>query len=96
MPQAEIKTVADFQKAYGETPFEEHLDTFKLNTTAAWYTIIAFLGLLDEGNKKGNVEQKSQVIGTGSLAGFNRSTPGGYAYGVCLIPQQNPILFYED
>ncbi|TVY93421.1 Short-chain dehydrogenase/reductase [Lachnellula willkommii] len=61
IPLAEIKTVADFQIAYGETPFEEHLDTFKLNTTAVWYTIIAFLGLLDEGNKKGNVEQKSQT-----------------------------------
>ncbi|TVY30959.1 Short-chain dehydrogenase/reductase [Lachnellula hyalina] len=73
MPQAEIKTVADFQKAYGETPFDEHLDTFKLNTTAAWYTILAFLGLLDEGNKKGNVEQKSQYW-VRSAAMYNMAT----------------------
>ncbi|TVY84546.1 Short-chain dehydrogenase/reductase SAT3 [Lachnellula suecica] len=81
LPPAEIKTVADFQKAYGETPFEEFADTFKLNTAAVWYTILAFLGLLDEGNKKGNVEQKSQVIATSSIGGFNRAVPGGYAYG---------------
>jgi NAD(P)-dependent dehydrogenase (short-subunit alcohol dehydrogenase family) len=81
IPQAEIKTVVDFQKAYGETPFEVFADTFKLNTTAVWYTIVVFLGLLDEGNKKGNVEQKSQVIATSSIGGFNRATPGGYPYG---------------
>ena len=85
-PQAAQKltaesTVADFQKAYSETSFEEFADTFKLNTVAVWYTIVAFLGLLDEGNKKGNVEQKSQVIATSSIGAFNRNTPGGYAYG---------------
>jgi len=52
-----------------------------LNTVAAWYTITAFLGLLDAGNKKGNVEQKSQVIATSSIGGFNRNVPGGFAYG---------------
>ena len=29
----------------------------------------------------GNVEQKSQVITTSSIAGFNRYPTGGYAYG---------------
>jgi NAD(P)-dependent dehydrogenase (short-subunit alcohol dehydrogenase family) len=48
---------------------------------AVWYTIIAFLGLLDTGNKKGNVEQKSQVIATSSIGSFNRTVPGGFAYG---------------
>lgn len=85
-PQAAQKitsesTVADFQKAWGESSFEEFADTFKLNTVAAWYTITAFLGLLDAGNKKGNVEQKSQVIATSSIGGFNRNVPGGFAYG---------------
>lgn len=81
IPQPEIKTVADFQKAYGETPSDDVTNTFKLNTTAVWYTIMAFLGLLDEGSKKGNVEQKSQVISTGSIGAFNRTVPGGYPYG---------------
>jgi NAD(P)-dependent dehydrogenase (short-subunit alcohol dehydrogenase family) len=85
-PQAAQKmtsesTVVDFQKAWGETSFEEFADTFKLNTVAAWFTIVSFLGLLDAGNKKGNVEQKSQVITTSSIGGFNRNVPGGFAYG---------------
>jgi len=85
-PQASIKpteisTVAEFQKAYGETSFEEYAETFNLNTVAVWFTVVAFLGLLDEGNKKGNVIQKSQVIATSSIGGFNRKVPGGYAYG---------------
>lgn len=74
-------TIADFQEAYGQTSFEDFSKTFELNTVAVWYTIVAFLGLLDEGNKKGNVEQKSQVIATSSIGGFNRHVPGGFAYG---------------
>jgi NAD(P)-dependent dehydrogenase (short-subunit alcohol dehydrogenase family) len=85
-PQASQKitsesTVADYQKAWGETSFDEFADTFKLNTVAVWFTAVAFLGLLDAGNKKGNVEQKSQVIATSSIGGFNRNVPGGFAYG---------------
>jgi len=52
-----------------------------LNTVAVWYTVVAFLGLLDAGNKNANVEQKSQVIATSSIGGFNRNVPGGFAYG---------------
>ncbi|KAE9380591.1 NAD(P)-binding protein [Stipitochalara longipes BDJ] len=74
-------TVADYQQAWGEWNFEDFADTFKLNTVAVWFTIVAFLGLLDAGNKKGNVEQKSQVISTSSIGGFNRNVPGGFAYG---------------
>ncbi|KAH8789705.1 hypothetical protein BGZ57DRAFT_86879 [Hyaloscypha finlandica] len=74
-------TVADYQKAWGETSFEDFADTFKLNTVAVWFTIVAFLGLLDAGNKKGNLEQKSQVIATSSIGSFNRNVPGGFAYG---------------
>jgi NADP-dependent 3-hydroxy acid dehydrogenase YdfG len=65
-------SVEDFQKAWFETPMEDYTQTFNLNSSAVWYTIIAFLGLLDEGNKKGNVVQKSQVIATSSIGGFNR------------------------
>jgi NAD(P)-dependent dehydrogenase (short-subunit alcohol dehydrogenase family) len=77
----ESSSVEEFQKAWFETPIEEYTQTFNLNTSAVWYTIVAFLGLLDEGNKKGNLEQNSQVIATSSIGGFNRNVPGGYAYG---------------
>lgn len=63
-----ISSIAEFQKAWGETSFEDYTKTFEVNAAAVWFSIIAFLGLLDEGNKKGNVEQKSQVIATSSIA----------------------------
>jgi NAD(P)-dependent dehydrogenase (short-subunit alcohol dehydrogenase family) len=85
-PQAAVpitasSSIADFQKAWGESSWEDYVETFNLNTVAVWFTTLAFLGLLDEGNKKGNVEQKSQVIATSSIGGFNRAVPGGFAYG---------------
>ncbi|XMA17285.1 hypothetical protein WAI453_010076 [Rhynchosporium graminicola] len=81
IPITAESSIADFQKAFGEASFEEYAATFELNTVAVWFTVVAFLGLLDEGNKKGNVEQKSQVIATSSIGGFNRAVPGGFAYG---------------
>jgi len=81
IPQIDISSIANFQKAYGTSNFQDYADTFNVNTVAVWFTIVAFLGLLDEGNKKGNVSQKSQVIATSSIGGFNRSIPGGFAYG---------------
>jgi len=81
IPASSISSVADFQKAFGETDFEEYADTFRLNAVGVWFTVMAFLGLLDEGNKKANVTQTSQVIATSSIASFNRKSPGGFAYG---------------
>lgn len=74
-------SVAEWQKIFYETTFEDYTETFRVNAVAVWYTIVAFLGLLDEGNKKGNVVQKSQVIATSSIGGFNRLAPGGFPYG---------------
>lgn len=75
-------SLEDYQSALWNQPFDEYTDTFAVNTSAVFFCIVAFLKLLDAGNKKGNLEQKSQVIATGSIAGFNRGIPwGGYAYG---------------
>lgn len=80
-PITPASTIADFQKAWGDVSFEDYNDTFRVNVVGVWFTAVAFLGLLDEGNKKGNVVQKSQVIVTSSIGGFNRMVPGGFAYG---------------
>ncbi|UPL00310.1 hypothetical protein LCI18_011244 [Fusarium solani-melongenae] len=56
-------------------------DTFTINTVGVLNTVFAFLELLDAGNKKGNLKQRSQVIATSSIGGFNRSPALGYAYG---------------
>jgi len=41
---------------------------------------VAFLDLLDAGNKKRNLAQDSQVLVTSSIAGFSRFLASGYAY----------------
>jgi NAD(P)-dependent dehydrogenase (short-subunit alcohol dehydrogenase family) len=55
--------------------------TFSVNTIGVFNTAAAFLELLDEGNKRGDLKQRSQFIATGSIGAFNRSPVGGYAYG---------------
>lgn len=60
---------------------DEFSRTFAVNATSVWYTTMAFLPLLDRGNKAGNLSWSSQVVVTSSIAGFNRKAPGGWAYG---------------
>ena len=74
-------SLEDYQSALWDQPFDEYTKTFAVNTSAVFFCIVAFLKLLDAGNKKGNVEPKSQVIATSSIGGFNRKVPGGWAYG---------------
>lgn len=74
-------SLEDYQSALWNQSFDEYTKTFAVNTSAVFFCIVAFLKLLDAGNKKGNVEQKSQVIATSSIGAFNRRVPGGYAYG---------------
>ncbi|EFZ02719.2 short chain dehydrogenase family protein [Metarhizium robertsii] len=59
----------------------EYVDTFAVNTVAVWYTTMAFLKLLGRGNEKKNVTQQSQVVITSSIAGFNKTSTAGWAYG---------------
>lgn len=60
---------------------EDYTRVFDVNVSSVWYTAMAFLELLDLGNKKGNVPQSSQVITTSSIGAFNKVAPGGWAYG---------------
>lgn len=74
-------SLEEYQSALWNQSSDEYTKTFNVNVTAVFFSIVAFLKLLDAGNKKQNVEQKSQVIATSSIGGFNRKVPGGYAYG---------------
>lgn len=83
-PQSKLTSdlsLSEFVKQELSVDPVETLKTFEVNVVAVWYTFMSFLDLLDKGNKKGNVSQKSQVIATSSIASFNRRVPGGYAYG---------------
>ncbi|OTB05907.1 hypothetical protein M426DRAFT_259742 [Hypoxylon sp. CI-4A] len=80
---------------FEDASMEEFTETFHVNVTATYFTLLAFLELLDAGNKnalKGgygapiqensNVPSiQSQVIITGSLSGFSRDkfSPPSYS-----------------
>ncbi|KAK4242786.1 3-oxoacyl-acyl-carrier reductase [Achaetomium macrosporum] len=63
--------------------FEDFTTTFRLNSSAVWFTATASLKLLDEGNRKRSLEgMSSQVVMVSATAGFDvHATGGGYAYG---------------
>lgn len=67
-----IKALQDFLWDNGTA--EEFTEVFNVNVTAAWFTTISFLGLLEAGNKPGNALEDitSQVITISSLAAFRR------------------------
>lgn len=73
-------TVAEFQKALFEPSMEDFTDAVHVNNTAVFYTVLAFLNLLDAGNKKRNVPQDSQILVTSSIAGFSRQLASSFSY----------------
>ncbi|KAI1257563.1 hypothetical protein MGN70_000606 [Eutypa lata] len=83
-PKPEM-TLDEYVDANLAADLEDYTKTFAVNATAVWYTTMYFLKLLEyvstAGNKHGNVEQKSQVVATSSIGGFNKQNTGGYAYG---------------
>jgi NAD(P)-dependent dehydrogenase (short-subunit alcohol dehydrogenase family) len=72
-------TLGDYVKHAWATPTEEFSAVYNLNCTATYYTVLAFLELLDEGNQR-KTYLKSQVIATASCASFLRNPMAGYAY----------------
>lgn len=74
-------SLADYRAHLYNWETSDFTNTYNVNSTAVFYTIVAFLELLDKGNKAGNVEQKSQVIAVSSIGAFNRVPLAGFAYG---------------
>ncbi|RPB00510.1 NAD(P)-binding protein [Choiromyces venosus 120613-1] len=70
----------DVQKFLWEDSMEEWDDTFRVNVTGAWFTSVAFLGLLDQGNKRGIVGQTSQIITVTSIANLLRNLGSCFSY----------------
>lgn len=73
-------SVAEFQKALFEPAIEDFTFAAHVNNSAVFYTAVAFLDLLDAGNKTRNVAQDSQIIVTSSIAGFSRQLASSFAY----------------
>ncbi|KAK5626162.1 hypothetical protein RRF57_001877 [Xylaria bambusicola] len=80
-------TLDEFIEANLAVAAEDYTKTFAVNTSAVWYTTMTFLKLLDAGNARANVEQKSQVVAISSIGGFNKTNTGGFA---CLLSQHGP------
>lgn len=77
---ANKKTVKEYSQALFEPSVEDFDWTSHVNSTGVFYTVLAFMELLDAGNQKRNVPQESQVIVTSSVAGFSRTLGVGFAY----------------
>ncbi|RYP38766.1 hypothetical protein DL766_000766 [Monosporascus sp. MC13-8B] len=82
-------SISGFPQDASLSEFRSHLwgwdsdaftDTYAVNTTAVFSTLVAFLELLDESNKRGNLGQRSQFIATSSIGAYNRTCLSGYAY----------------
>ncbi|KAH6617870.1 hypothetical protein B0J18DRAFT_435816 [Chaetomium sp. MPI-SDFR-AT-0129] len=98
-PQVKVKPKAgegeenleEWRDAQLAVRVEDFTQTFAVNSTSVWYTAMAFLKLLDAGNKAGADEGAgwgpkvngvpSQVVVTSSIGAFNKAAPGGWAYG---------------
>ena len=74
-------TLADFVQHAWSSSMAEFTAVYELNCTAVYYTVLAFLELLDEGNKRKSYSGgKSQVIATASTASYLRHPRAGFAY----------------
>ncbi|KAJ5820248.1 hypothetical protein N7474_005839 [Penicillium riverlandense] len=78
---SESPSIEELQQKLWGPKLETFANTYTVNTAAIFYTVVAFLRLLDKGNKKRNGGPRSQVVATSSISGFNRNVPGGFAYG---------------
>ncbi|KAF2216306.1 hypothetical protein CERZMDRAFT_81441 [Cercospora zeae-maydis SCOH1-5] len=74
------KSVKEWADALFEPEMSDFTQTAHINNTAAFYTAVAFLELLDAGNKQRNVPQDSQIIVTSSVAGLSRQLASSFAY----------------
>lgn len=80
MPKDRPPTLKEYKDAMWAKSMEANTQTMHVNFTGVLYTALAFLELLDAGNKAAVVSQKSQIIVTASVAAFNRSMATSPAY----------------
>lgn len=80
LPTDRQPTVKEFKDAMWKPSIEDFSQASHVNVSGVFYTALAFLELLDEGNKRKNVEQKSNIVVTSSIAGFSRKIAAGVSY----------------
>lgn len=76
-----IPSIEEIQTKLWGISMEEFTKPMHVNVTGVFYTFLAFLDLLDNGNKIHNGSRpKSQVIIMASIAGLSRVPGAGFAY----------------
>ncbi|KAJ5546355.1 Short-chain dehydrogenase/reductase SDR [Penicillium frequentans] len=84
-----LPSITEIRDELYNIPMADFTNVMNVNVTGAYYTVLAFLPLLEAANKRRAAPQQgvmspptAQVVITGSLAGFNRKPPFSYAYNV--------------
>ena len=85
LPKDPLPSLETLHQYLWKTSMSEFNDTYMVNTTAMFYTFLAFLPLLDAGNKhecSPTVSKgiKSQFIATSSMGAYSRRPGAGFAY----------------
>lgn len=74
-------SIAEYAAAAMAQSWDDVTSTFNINVTAVLFTAYAFLELLDKGNKNPVAPKtKSQILVTGSIAGFSKQPNQSMAY----------------
>ncbi len=86
-PEAGEEGLERWAAAQMAVPGGEWMGALEVNAVGVWYTVMACLGVLGKGMREEGMRWSggkvgSQVVVVSSIAGFNKSAPGGWAYGV--------------
>jgi NAD(P)-dependent dehydrogenase (short-subunit alcohol dehydrogenase family) len=78
--RADSCSVAEYRSHALKTSMEDFTNTYAVNATSVYYTALAFLELLDAGNKTNSLGIRSQIVATSSIGGFSRLSGASFAY----------------
>lgn len=85
LKKTEPTSVKEFADHCFEPAMEDFTKTMHVNVSGVFYTAMAFLELLDAGNKQGNVPQTSQIVVTSSVSGYSRVAASSFAYSMSKV-----------
>lgn len=82
-----LPSLSELREELFNIPMETFTDVLNVNVTGSYYTVLAFLPLLEAANNRRPAPQAgvltaptAQVVITSSIAGFIRKVPFSYAY----------------
>lgn len=85
LPKDRTPTLEEMHAFLWKTPMSDFNDTFMVNSSGMFYSFVAFMPLLDAGNKHPDSPTPklgidSQFIATSSIGAFSRTPGAGFAY----------------